>query len=377
MDDGVHVFAVVLPGLETIAARELAALGARTLRPAHGGVAFRVSPTGLMRISLRARVPTRLLVRLAEFRACSFPELFNKARRLRWEHYVRRDGEVHVRAESHRSRLLHSGRLQAVLRDAVHARLRRADATDGRPRELTVYLRMYDDRCQLSLDASGERLDRRGYRRYPGRAPLRETLAAALLQWLDWRAEQRLWVPMCGSGTLAIEGALMAAQCAPGVNHRFPFVGWPGFTLRRWRQAMARAERMRRKPSVRIHASDLDPRAVAWTRANAACAGVEEMLSIEKRDFFALDREGEQGVLLLNPPYGRRIGGDARALYARIGRHLAHAFAGWRCLVLAPDQACVQALGMPALDALDVRHGGRTIHAVQLIPGAPVAAAGA
>jgi len=374
MREGLRCYAVVLPGLEAVAARELAALGAREPQPTHGGIEFRTSPAGLMRIGLRARVPTRLLLRLSEFRALSFPELFNKACRLPWELYLRRAGRCVVRAEARRSRLLHRGRIEATLAQAIARRLRTHGRVDARPDQLCVHVRVRDDVCQLSLDACGERLDRRGYRRQPGKAPLRETLAAGLLQWADWRAEQPLCVPMCGSGTLAIEAALRAAQCAPGLAHVFPFIGWPGFSERRWRQARARAEAMRRPCAPRIHASDREPQALAWTRANAAMAGVAQMLRIEQRDFFTLEAMGACGLIVLNPPYGVRIGGDARALYARIGRHLARYFPGWRCVVLAPDEACVRALHHSPERTLRVHHGGRWVHAALFTPGGADAA---
>ncbi len=362
-------YAVVIPGLEPIAAAELAALNVHDIEADEGGVHFQTSPDGLMRVNLRARTLTRILLRLKQFKALSFPELFNKSAGIAWQDFIRADGELHVQARSHHSKLIHSGRIEQTVRAAIVQRLKRYPPAATASSTLGVHVRFDHDVCQLSLDTSGERLDRRGYRVAAGPAPMRETMAAALLQWMGWQADQVLMVPMCGSGTLAIEAALSVAHIAPGLQHCFPLVGWPGFSERRWRRVYDKAQAMRRDVDVRIALSDIQPEYAAQARRNIAAAGIADMLQPEVHDFFALRPVTEHGLIMLNPPYGRRIGHAPGDVYRRIGEHLKRHFATWRCMVLAPDQASRQQLGLSVRRHLKIRHGGKWIVALDVSPG--------
>ncbi len=362
-------YAVVIPGLESVAADELGALNVHEIQQHEGGVHFRTTPDGLMRVNLRARTLTRVLLRLKQFRVLSFPELFNKSLRIAWQDYVRVDGEIHIQVSSHRSRLLHTGRIEQTVRDAIAQRLARSSVVATARPGLNIHVRFVQDVCQISLDTSGERLDRRGYRLHAGPAPMRETMAAALLQWMAWQADEPLLVPMCGAGTLAIEAALSAAHIAPGLQHHFPFVGWPGFPERRWRRIYDKAQAMRRVPDTCIMASDIRAGYVEQARQNIAAAGVPALIRLEQCDFFTLRDVEAQGLIVLNPPYGRRIGAATGVLYRRIGEHLRRYFPAWRCMVLVPDQQSRQQLGLPVRRSLKIRHGGTWITALDTGPG--------
>ncbi len=362
MPKGVDAYAVVLPGLEEIAASELQQLGAGALVLDTGGVGFRASPDAIMRISLRARTVTRVLLRLACFNARSVNELARKAGRIDWAIYAQgRSWRIHV--STRRSRLWHSGRIA----DAVHGLLPDSQGVSGEV--LDLFVRLDRDRCQLSLGASRFRMDRRGYRIEPGSAPMRESLASALLYWSGWRSGQRLWIPMCGSGTLAIEAALIDVRAPLDAHECPPCVGWPGFPERRWQRVRERAETMRReRPASDIAACDLREDMLALARRNADRAGVEAGISWSCCDFFSLRPDGPSGWMLLNPPYGRRMGEGIHALYRRIGMQLRHQFADWSTLVITPDAGCERALGRKPSRRLRFRHGGRWVQALMFEP---------
>ncbi len=269
-----HAFyAVTPPGLESIAAAELESLAAHDITPAQGGVDFSGSDALMVRLNLRARSLTRVLMRLDQFKALSFPELYNKCRRLDWARFVSPGARVSVQAACHASRLLHSGRVEQAVADAIHDRLGHPAAETGQDLQ-QVFVRIDRDVVTLSLDTSGDRLDRRGYRLQPGHAPLRETIAAALLLWADWDGVIPLMVPMCGAGTLAIEAAWMSMHRAPNLGRRFPFQAWPSLPAKRWQGVLDKAAAMQRAVMAPIHASDLDAAVLESARANAAQANV-------------------------------------------------------------------------------------------------------
>ncbi len=371
---GMHdAFAVTLPGLESVAAAELRALGVDASEE-QGGVAFSASDDALYRIHLRARSITRVRIRLGEAGALSIPELYDKTRRQPWERFLFRDACPKIAADARQSRLTHTGRIADAVRDGIRARLaahgRRGDA-DG---AAGVHVRLVRNRCVFSVDASGERLDRRGWRLDPGPAPMRETLAAAMLMAAGYTGEEPLLAPFCGSGTLAIEGAMIAARIAPGLQRGFAFERWPCFKARRWQRARERALAMRREPlaSPPVLASDLDAAALARTRANAVRAGVDGLLRCERQDALALvpPPGADGGLIVCNPPWGERLadGGAAARLYARLGAHLRAAFPGWRAAIVCARASQSRALGGSA-PLLRAMHGGKWIE-VRMIGGA-------
>ncbi len=362
-------FAVVVPGLEQVAADELTALSVHEVRMMPGGVAFSASMDGLCRVNLRARSITRVLLRLAQFKAMSFPELFNKSCRIHWQRYIPDGRPVSVRAACHRSRLMHSGRVEDCVRDAVVSRLQQKGVSlaEGEGDAQQVVVRMEHDVCTISLDSSGERLDRRGYRLLSGHAPIRETVAAAILQWMDWRPGEPLLVPMCGAGTFAIEAALLGQGRAANPGHDFALRHWPVLNARRWQRVHDKAVAMRRDTPLTIAASDMDETVLAQAMANAATAGVADAIRFACRDVRDLRPETEKGGLIVcNPPYGERIKGDVHALYRDLGGLLRSSFPAWRMAVIVPDLDCEKALGMAVVRRLRFKHGGLWVHALHL-----------
>lgn len=369
-----NCYAVVVPGLEGIAAEELNELSAHDIQMGDGGVAFVCSMDTLFRINLRSRTLTRVLIRLASFRALSFPELYNKCKKVAWQNYIDEHVSILVRASCSGSKLMHSGRAEQAMVDAVNDSLE-SHAVEA-THEQQILLRIVNNQCTISLDVSGDRLDRRGYRVHSGKAPVRETIAASILRWMDWHADEPLLTPMCGSGTFAIEAAWLAQKRPSGLQHDFPFVHWPALKQKRWQRALDKATAMQHKDvmqgdnmSLHIYASDLDAAILQQAQANAVQAGVEKHIVFEVSDARSLsipDAVKTSGLIVCNPPYGDRVKGDIEALYRQLGKHFKQYFSAWRIAVMVPDKACEKALGLTVKKRLKIKHGGKWMHVIHV-----------
>jgi putative N6-adenine-specific DNA methylase len=264
------------PGAEAVTAAELSALGLRTGRPGRGVVPFLAPVRGLYAANLRSRTASRVLVRAARFHAATFSDLERGATTVEWASFLAPDTGAAFRVSSTRSRLYHTGAVAERLAAAV-------DAT-GPARQLVV-VRVDHDVVTISIDASGDLLHRRGWRLDGGKAPLRETLAAALLAAAGWDARVALVDPLCGSGTIAVEAAQVARNLAPGWNRQFAFEHWPSFEPGTWASVRGEAAALVRPAAgVPVVASDRDEGAVAATRANAERAGVgDDVTTVSRR----------------------------------------------------------------------------------------------
>jgi len=362
-----NCYAVVVPGLEGLAADELNELAAHDVQMGDGGVAFSTSMDGLFRINLRSRTITRVLIRLASFRALSFPELYNKAKKVAWANYIGEQVSVSVRASCGGSKLMHSGRAEQAVADAIRDKI--GFESQASEYEQQILLRIDNNQCTISLDASGDRLDRRGYRLHSGKAPVRETIAAAILRWMDWQPDEPLLAPMCGSATFAIEAAWMAKKRASGLDHVFPFVLWPGLKSKRWQKALDKAVAMQSTASVDVFASDWDAGILKQGQANAEKAGVFDVIHFDLLDVRKLsvpDDISKAGLIVCNPPYGDRLTGDVTALYKQLGKQFKQHFSGWRLAAMVPDKACEKALGLPVKKRLKIKHGGKWMHVIHV-----------
>jgi len=366
-----NCFAVVIPGLEKIAEAELNTLSLHEVQSTEAGVSFSASMDGLCRVNLRSRFVTRVLVRLADFKALSFPELYNKCHKIAWERYIPVGMSVQIRAACHRSKLMHSGRVEKAVEDAIAARLAVSGSPSAQPADAVqqITVRLEHDQCVISIDSSGERLDRRGYRLHSGRAPIRETVAASILQWMDWQSNEALLVPMCGSGTFAIEAALMGKDIPVNLKHAFSFLHWPMLNMKRWARVLEKAAAMQKSIPLLIEASDIDAGILQQAISNAESAGVNGSIHFMRQDVCDLqvpDRASTQGLIVCNPPYGDRIKGDVVLLYQRIGALLQGSCKGWRMAVIVPDKACEAALGLPAGRRFKIKHGGKWVQVLHL-----------
>jgi putative N6-adenine-specific DNA methylase len=380
-------FAVAAPGLAPLVAEELRGIGLRPTAVDEAGVAFAAHDTGVWAANLRLRTASRVLVRLGEFRAADFRTLEREARALPWELFLPAGAEPALRVTCRKSRLYHSDAVAGRVADAIAHRIGGrgawapaasdepdADAPDGadEPDEPAddgaalppplVVVRFLHDVCTVSVDSSGALLHRRGYRQAVGRAPLRETLAAALLLAAGYDGSAPLLDPLCGAGTIPIEAALLARGIAPGRHRRFAFEGWPRFDAARWRALLdeADARALPRAPHP-IEGSDRDAGAIAAAAANAARAGVADDVRFVERSLSAAEpADGEPGWIVTNPPYGRRVGeaGPLRDLWARLGDLLRVRHPGGRVALLGPDPALERQLRLPLAPALRTANGG-------------------
>ena len=355
------LFAVVSPGLEAACASELTGLGFDEVQVVPGGVEFSGGLREIYLANLWLRSAGRVLVRFGEIRCRDFPTLYQKALRLPWGRYLKTETRLQVRVVSRQSRLQHTGRIAETLQQAVDRALgRTAMAEDPAATHQLLIARLEDDCCHLSLDSSGELLHRRGYREDVGPAPMRETLAAGILQLLGWDGSTSLVDPMCGSGTFPIEGALLAEGRPPGRNRLFSFMAWPRYRPGLWQVLVEEAERTRKARSPLIVGSDRDGQVLAAARRNAERAEVGSRLHFREVDLADLAGFDKPGLVLCNPPYGARLGSnkDLVPLYRRIGQVYQNVFAGWRGALICPDPHLAAATGLPLRQSALLNNGG-------------------
>jgi putative N6-adenine-specific DNA methylase len=340
-------FAVCAPGLEALVAAELTARGLKPGRIERGGVPFRATTRGLYAANVWLRTASRVLVRTGRFRATTFADLVRHAEALPWDRYLAPGTPVSWRVSSHRSRLYHTG--------AIAERLAPIAERLGAPEQPVqpvqpVVVRIVQDLVTISVDSSGEHLHRRGWRLAGAKAPLRETLAAAMVLASGWDGVTSFVDPLCGSGTVAIEAALFAQGLAPGRARRFAFHRWPSFEPGTWAsvagELRAADDGSATRPAPIIVAADRDEGAARATRENAERAGVAPRLDVRRASFsetaqsIANTFAGAPGWLVTNPPYGTRVrGGDLRDLYASLGAVAQGPLAAWHVGLLVADRA--------------------------------------
>lgn len=375
-------FAVTAPGLEAICAAELRALGIGAAAEP-GGVAWEGTIEDLYRANLWLRTASRVVVRAATFRARTFIELERHARRVPWERWVAKGRPVRLRVTSKKSKLYHEGaiaeRLLGFIEDRVggigasHAEKGPEDEDREAADAQLFVVRVLRDEVTISADASGALLHLRGYRQALARAPLRETLAAAMLLGAGWRGDTPLVDPMCGSGTIPIEGALIARNVAPGLARAgrapraFAFTSWPEFDAAAWERVVAEAREAERTSSpIPILGSDRDAGAIDAARANAGRAGVSDDVHLDVRAVSAIEPPPGPGLLIANPPYGVRVGeSDAlRSLYAALGRTARAKCAGWTLGLLSADRKLEGQVGLPFDERFRTSNGGIPVRLV-------------
>lgn len=374
-------FAATAIGLEPLAARELVALGVVAGTPEAGGVPFTTEAAGLATALLQLRTVSRVTVRLAEFTAKSFAELERHAGKVDWSAVIPKGGAVHFRVSSKKSRLYHQDGIAERLERSVLAKVPGASAVRAPsaaeeleadvtqlPRVQRIVVRVHRDHVTLSADASGGLLHRRGWRQAVGKAPLRETLAAAMLLGIEWDGTLPLHDPFGGSGTIAIEAALLARRMAPGRGRRFAAESWPALPPSMFAMARERAasEELTRA-GVRISASDRDDGAVRAMQENAERAGVAADITIERATIAMLAPDDGEGWIVTNPPYGSRIddGRDLRDLYATLGRLMREQRPRWHLAMLDADRRLSGQLGVALTPVWRSENGGLAVELVK------------
>lgn len=299
-------------GVESIVRHELNKLGYEASIAQPGRVRFRGEDAAIREANLWLRCAERVLIQIAEGPADNFDALFDLAREAPWGDWIPADGAFPVRGRSHKSQLTSVPACQRTVKKAVVEALRDAHSVTELPEtaaEYAIEVVLLDDHATLLLDTTGVGLHKRGYRRLVGEAPLRETLAAAMLDLSRWKPDRPLWDPFCGSGTIAIEAALIGRGVAPGVNREFICEHWPRLAGQGWKEVRDAAHKIAR-PSLpeRIQATDISEEALSLARYHAQQAGVAEDIHFQRRDFQEISSKRDYGCLITNPPYGERLG---------------------------------------------------------------------
>ena len=314
-------------GLEAVTKREIYDLGYEISRVEDGRVTFIGDEEAICRSNIFLRTAERVLLQVGRFHATTFDELFEGIKALPWENYISRDGKFWVKkASSIKSKLFSPSDIQSIVKKAMVERLKEVYHVswfeeDGAPYPVRIFL--LKDEVMVTLDTSGDSLHKRGYRLMTSKAPLTETLAAALILLTPWRRDRILVDPFCGSGTFPIEAAMIASGIAPGMNRSFTAEEWTNFIPKNlWYEAVEEAqEQMDTEVKVDIQGYDIDPEVVKAARENAKRAGVEHMIHFQQRAVADLSHPKKYGFIITNPPYGERLEDkeDLPQLYSEIG----------------------------------------------------------
>ena len=328
-------------GLEAVMKREILDLGYEVSQVEDGRVTFIGDAEAVCRANIFLRTTERILLKVGSFKAETFEELFQGTRAIPWEQYIPRDGKFWVaKASSIKSRLFSPSDIQSIMKKAMVERMKGAYGItwfpeDGASYPLRVFL--YKDVVTVAMDTSGDSLHKRGYRTLTSKAPITETLAAALLMLTPWKPDRILVDPFCGSGTFPIEAAMMAANMAPGMNREFLAEEWKNLIPKKcWYEAMDEANDLVKDDiSVDIQGYDIDGEIVRAARANAAAAGVDHLIHFQQRPVSQLSHPKKYGFLITNPPYGERIEDKKNLpeLYTTIGERFA-ALDSWSAYII-------------------------------------------
>lgn len=342
-------------GLEAVLKREITDLGLDIVEVEDGRVTFAGDIAALCRANIFLRTAQRVLIKIGSFHAETFEELFQGTKALPWERYIPRAGKFWVaKAASVKSRLFSPSDIQSIMKKAIVERLKGVYHIDwfsenGADYPVRVFIKK--DEVTVGLDTSGESLHKRGYRKLTAKAPIAENLAAALIMLTPWRGDRILVDPFCGSGTIPIEAAMMAAHMAPGMNRSFTAEDWGHIVDRKhWYRAVDEAESLiDLSVETDIQGYDIDDEMVSIARANARLAGVEELIHFQRRGVEQLSHPKKYGFIITNPPYGERLEDKKNLpqLYGTIGERY-RMLDSWSMYLITSYEKAEQAIGRKA-----------------------------
>lgn len=361
MDQTFEIFASVPPGLEQGLLAEVQAEGFATAQAVPGGVTFQGGWAEVARANRSLRGAGRVLARFAQFRAMHLAQLDKRAKKLDWAAVLRPEVPVRVEVSCRDSKIYHDRAARQRVEDAIAATVGAPVLSEASEEAVRIMVRIEDDLAVFSVDTSGQPLHRRGHKEQVGKAPMRETLAALFLRACGYDGTQTVVDPMCGSGTFVIEAAEIAAGLLPGRSRSFAFdklsVEVPPAPVAAPRDV-----------ALRCYGADRDDGAIRMSVANAARAGVAEMCSFTRAPVSELTRpEGAPGLVMVNPPYGARIGNRKLlfALYGSLGGVLKERFQGWRLGMVTSDGGLAKATGLDLQAGPPVAFGGLKVRLYQ------------
>ena len=358
-------FATTARGLETVAAGELETLGAADIRPDFTGVHFSGDKALMYRVNLWARTIFRVLMPIAEFRCLDRKMLLREVERISWEDYLKPQNTLAVKCTGSNKQLNHTHFTALQVKDAIALQQkkkfgRRSNVDTNNP-DLLVNAHIKDDRCIISLDSSANSLHRRGYRLAVGSAPLKETLAAALLDMAEYSPDLPFLDPLCGSGTLPVEAALKALNIAPGLlREKFGFTTWQDFDDSLWNQLLEEAENSQLSElKAPIYGSDRNYNVLNQAISNAKLCGVADKIQFTKTELSDIEAPAEKGILICNPPYGERLGEveELGEFYKLLGDTFKQRFKGWTAYILTGNRQLMKKVGLRTSRRLHVYNG--------------------
>ena len=358
-------FATTARGLETVAAEELKTLGAADIRPDFTGVYFSGDKALMYRVNLWARTIFRVLLPIAEFRCWDRKMLFREVERIAWEDYLKPNNTLAVKCTGSNAKLNHTHFTALQVKDAIANRQKKKfgyrSSVDTNDPDLLVNVHIKDDRCIVSLDSSANSLHRRGYRLAVGSAPLKETLAAALLEMAEYSPDLPFLDPLCGSGTLPIEAALKALNIAPGLlREKFGFTTWQDFDESLWNELLEEAKNSQlNQLKAPIYGSDRNFNVLDQAISNAQLCGVGDKIKFAQTALSELEAPAEKGILMCNPPYGERLGEveELGEFYKLLGDTFKQRFKGWTAYILTGNRQLMKKVGLRTSRRLHVYNG--------------------
>lgn len=313
-------------GLEAVAKREIIQLGYSDIKVENGKITFNCDESAIPKANLWLRTADRVLLKMGEFKALSFEELFQGTKALPWDEWITEDGEFTVTGKSVDSKLFSVSDCQAIVKKAVVEKLKEKYKTEWFKEDgpkFTIQVSILKDIATLTIDTSGEGLHKRGYRVENVEAPIKETLASAIVSLSYWNPNRILLDPFCGSGTIPIEAAMIGKNIAPGLQRSFASEKWPRIRDGLWKEARKEAfKSIRQDLNMRIFASDINPKAIEAAKENAYEAGVDDCIAFDVKHMSKINVNDDYGVIICNPPYGERLGDkkEVERLYIEMGK---------------------------------------------------------
>lgn len=359
-----NYFATVARGLEHIAAQELERCGAQSVRPDFTGVHFVGDKAMLYRVNLWARTIFRVLVPISEFPCSDADMLYREVQKISWDNYLQPHNTLAVNSTGGNQKLNHTHFTALQVKNAIvdqqRLKLDQRSSVNAENPDVLINAHIHQDRCILSLDSSGTSLHRRGYRQAMGTAPLKETLAAALLDMAEWDSSLPFLDPLCGSGTLPLEAGLKALNIAPGsFQKKFGFFRWLDFDEQLWQELLTEAQSGITELKASISGSDHDSNVIQQAQSNAERCGIEQQITFTSTELSQLEAPADCGVLICNPPYGERLG-DAQelgVLYKTLGDIFKQRFKGWTAFILTGNKELAKRVGLKASRRIPVYNG--------------------
>ena len=370
-----HIFfAVCPPGLKKVCQNEILASGfpEDDLRIIQGGIEFKSKLNTCMAFNLHLRTPSKILMRISRFNADSFRKLEKKIDAIEWILYLPQNCSLRFNVTTKKSRLYHSDAIAQRCEKIILNQLS-SDYAFTSPGEnksnLTIYIRADNNNFTISLDSTGELLFKRGIKQKTSTAPLRENLAFAMLFWARFSKNDILIDPMCGSGTFSLEAAMIKTNLPPGFFRSFAFENWPGFSHKTYAYLKNQAKgKFLTFPEKQIFASDIDDMALTALEQNISNHEFCRIIDVSKKDFFSIlpsrISPGKKGVVMLNPPYGKRLGEKSNtwSFYSEIGKKLSGDFKGWRIGIIFPSRK-IKSYPGPKFELKPFFHGGLDLFA--------------